>query len=97
MEAKIEVIGGALDGKTVMISGTSHIGRDTTNEIALPQDRFVSRRHARLRLTPEGYLLEDLKSSNGTFIEERAVREPLLLVDKQVFTVGRTALRITYQ
>lgn len=96
MEAKIEVIGGAMDGKEVQICNTSYIGRDTTNEIAIPTDRFISRRHACLRLTPEGYSLEDLASSNGTFIDEQRIKGPLLLIDKQVFTVGRTALRIKY-
>ena len=96
MEAKIEIIGGAMDGKEVQISNTSYIGRDTTNEIAIPTDRFISRRHACLKLMEEGYILEDLSSSNGTFINEQRVQCPLLLTDKQIFTVGRTALRIKY-
>lgn len=97
MRAKVEVIGGAWDGKEVAISNTSHIGRDSANEIALPMDRSVSRCHACLKLTEEGYTLEDLASSNGTFVDERQVKEPLLLVDGQVFTVGHTALKIKYQ
>lgn len=97
MFARIEVIGGALDGKEVVISNTVNIGRDPGNDIALPMDRLISRRHACLKLSPEGYLLEDLSSANGTYIDEKKVQEPLLLVNGQIFKVGKTALKITYQ
>jgi pSer/pThr/pTyr-binding forkhead associated (FHA) protein len=49
------------------------LGRDVTNDIVLG-DPEVSRQHARLTHTPAGYILEDLGSTNGTFVNgERLV------------------------
>ncbi|MGD8813776.1 MAG: FHA domain-containing protein [Anaerolineales bacterium] len=54
------------------------LGRDVTNDIILP-DPEVSRRHSRLSLTPQGYVLEDLGSTNGTFVNGERLSEPRLL------------------
>jgi pSer/pThr/pTyr-binding forkhead associated (FHA) protein/ketosteroid isomerase-like protein len=43
------------------------IGRETNNDIAI-DDRALSRRHARLRLEADLYVLKDLGSTNGTFV-----------------------------
>jgi len=49
------------------------LGRDVTNDIVLG-DPEVSRQHARLTRTPAGYILEDLGSTNGSFVNgERLV------------------------
>jgi putative nucleotidyltransferase with HDIG domain len=45
----------------------ARIGRLETLEIVL-DDGSVSRRHAEVRLTPRGWRLRDLKSTNGTFL-----------------------------
>lgn len=97
MQARIEVIGGAMDGKVYTISSTAQIGRDEQNEIAISTDKHISRRHARLATGEEGFLLEDLGSTNGTYIDEQLVKAPVLLTHEQLFRVGRTTFRITYQ
>jgi hypothetical protein len=56
------------------------IGRDDTCNLVI-SDRQVSRRHARIRYEDGGYLLEDLDSKNGTFINGQEVREPQVLRD----------------
>ena len=43
------------------------LGRDITNDIVI-NDPEVSRHHCRLTRTPGGYTIEDLGSTNGTFI-----------------------------
>jgi len=49
------------------------LGRDVTNDIVLG-DPEVSRQHARFTHTPAGYIMEDLGSTNGTFVNgERLV------------------------
>ena len=46
------------------------IGREASNDIVL-EDPQVSRHHARLTLQAGGYVVEDLGSTNGTFINEQ--------------------------
>jgi pSer/pThr/pTyr-binding forkhead associated (FHA) protein len=43
------------------------IGRDATNKVAI-NDAEVSRRHARMELRGTAYVLQDLGSTNGTFV-----------------------------
>jgi predicted component of type VI protein secretion system len=46
---------------------TTTVGRDPISDIAI-NDPEVSRQHARISKTKEGLLLEDLESTNGTFL-----------------------------
>lgn len=72
------VIRGPDEGKRFELSGpTLGIGRDVGNAIRL-HDTEVSRRHAELRLTPDGYQLVDLRSSNGTYVNAEGVQQVLL-------------------
>jgi DNA-binding NtrC family response regulator len=54
------------------------IGRDHTNSLSLT-DEFVSIRHARVEQKPTGFLLRDLRSRNGTFVNGARVFEALLM------------------
>lgn len=55
------------------------LGRDVTNDIIL-SDAEVSRRHSRLSLSPQGYVIEDLGSTNGTFVNGERLSGPYLLI-----------------
>ena len=55
------------------------VGRDVTNDVILT-DAEVSRRHSRLTLSPQGYVLEDLGSTNGTFVNGERLSGPYLLI-----------------
>jgi two-component system NtrC family sensor kinase len=66
------------------------IGREAGNAIQL-DDHEVSRRHAEVRLVDGTFLLGDLKSSNGTFVnDERIERIELSRGDR--IRIGRTVL-----
>src|SRR5258706_3799922 len=70
------------------------IGRLPENGLALPDDHRVSRNHAELRLGPQGPILTDLGSSNGTFIGDQQLlpNQPRVLVDGTSFRIGRYTL-----
>src|SRR3972149_335686 len=51
------------------------LGRDVTNDIPLG-DVEISRQHARLTRTPGGMVLEDLGSTNGTFVNGERLGPP---------------------
>src|SRR3546814_3976832 len=64
------------------------IGRDAHAPISLPHPD-VSRRHAEFRRTPQGWVLVDLGSTNGTFIGPRALTQEVISPDHPVIvTVG---------
>lgn len=62
-----------------LVKATMLIGRDTDSDIQV-DDRQVSRRHAEITQTEEGYTLRDLGSKNGTFLNGEAIsQEPRLI------------------
>ena len=67
------------------------IGRDSTNEIVI-NDAEISRRHARLQRLPHGWLLIDLGSTNGTWVNSERVVVPLLLQDDDLVLLGEQRL-----
>jgi len=80
-----------IDGQRYNLTGaTTVIGRGTESDIVV-DDNGVSRRHIRFEVTPEGTILTDLGSTNGTFVEEQRVNE-VTLVDGNAIRVGRTVI-----
>jgi len=59
------------------------IGRSKDRDIILP-DHTISRKHARMSKTPDGYLLEDLGSHNGTFVNASRITTHILRHNDQV-------------
>ena len=74
------------------------LGRQTSCTIPLPYDSEVSRRHGRLLWRDQSWWLEDLKSSNGTFIGEfqnqQRVTTAIRIEEGAVFRVGTSRFRI---
>ena len=67
------------------------IGRDARDGMTL-RDPEVSRRHARVSGHAGVAYLEDLRSSNGTFVNERRVRQAIELHPGDVIDVGTTRI-----
>lgn len=63
------------------------LGRDVTNDITLG-DAEVSRQHARLTQTPGGYVLEDLGSTNGSFVNGERLVAPRVLASGDLIGMG---------
>jgi pSer/pThr/pTyr-binding forkhead associated (FHA) protein len=63
------------------------IGRDSTNEIVI-NDAEVSRRHSRLTFQGGKYVLEDLGSTNGTFVNGQRLAGPRVLKPGEVISFG---------
>jgi len=70
-------VSGATFGKTFAVTDNAVVGRQPDCDIAVPAEE-ISRHHVRLRVTPEGLLVEDLGSANGTFINDKRVQSGLL-------------------
>ncbi|WP_448534016.1 FHA domain-containing protein [Parathermosynechococcus lividus] len=66
--------------KTISLLGytTFTIGRDPSNDLVI-EHPTVSRHHAKIERRHSDFILTDLGSSNGTFVNGREVEEPVLL------------------
>jgi Mg-chelatase subunit ChlD len=71
-------------------SGTS-IGRGLNNDVVL-DDPAVSSQHCRIRPEPEGFVMHDLNSTNGTFVNDRRVTRHLLAEGDQI-RIGESLLQ----
>jgi len=70
---------GSTPGKTFELTGKDlTIGRDPANDITI-SDPEVSRKHARLSAQAGDYVLEDLGSTNGTFVNGQRLMGPHIL------------------
>lgn len=63
------------------------IGRDPNADI-LVNDAEVSRHHASIKLSPDGYIIEDLGSTNGTVINGDRLAGPHLLRAGEIISLG---------
>ena len=92
--ASLFVIKGRDQGKRFELDApVLGLGRDAKNPIQL-HDSEVSRRHAQVVRSDEGFSLVDLNSSNGTFVNSKAVSEQLLRSGDRV-QLGRTLMIFT--
>jgi pSer/pThr/pTyr-binding forkhead associated (FHA) protein len=75
-------------------SGSLYLGRDAGNRIQL-HDTEISRRHAEIRCDGEQFLLWDLGSSNGTFVNNERIVEQTELASGDQVQLGRTVMLFT--
>ncbi len=80
-------------GSEFPLAGETTIGRDDTNGIVLV-DPSVSGQHASLERTAEGWLIRDLRSTNGTLAGTRSVDERgVVLREGQELRIGVVRFR----
>ena len=71
------------------------IGRDKLAQIRLQHDESVSNIHARIFRKEENWWVEDLQSTNGTFLNEDPIVTPTIIVTGDQITCGKTTIEIT--
>ena len=93
MSGELEIVTGPLAGRRLPLRGEVTVGRAGT-DLEL-NDAEVSRAHAVLRAQPDGTVeVEDLGSTNGTYIDDVPVTGPALLGPGQQLRIGSTVLRL---
>lgn len=86
---------GPTPGKTFYLEDAEvTIGRDISNQVVI-NDAEISRRHAHLIAQPNGYLLEDLGSTNGTQVNGVPIHGRHPLSDGDRIQAGRLDLRLS--
>jgi pSer/pThr/pTyr-binding forkhead associated (FHA) protein len=69
------------------------LGRAAENDLVLDSDEFASVKHAKIEPRRDGVWLQDLDSTNGTFVNGMKVTRPQKLSPGDVIRVGETDLR----
>jgi hypothetical protein len=83
---------GPAQGEMVPLAGSEFlIGRDPSSDWVI-DDVEVSRRHARLIPQSGGYAIEDLGSTNGTFVNGQRIRTVLPLLPGATIRLGENVL-----
>jgi hypothetical protein len=80
-------------GKVFPLSPVTVIGRSTEADVSL-NDTFLSTEHARLERQNGVWVLEDLNSTNGTYLNGFEVRASTEVHDGDVVRVGRVELKL---
>ena len=70
------------------------IGRSMSSDVAI-NDRFLSRHHARLRREGEDWLIEDLGSRNGTFVNGARVDVATAVHPGDIITMSASVIRVS--
>jgi serine/threonine protein kinase len=90
-----EVIAGNLAGSVIEIDEGLHIGRADAGQGQLGGDPEISRSHARISREADGsYAVEDLGSTNGTFVNGLRISSPQMLQVGDTVEVGGTTLLV---
>ena len=85
---QLKMKAGPTPGKILQLAKPElFIGRDISNDVVIA-DADISRKHARLVLQGEGYLLEDLGSTNGTFLNGERLTAPQTLQPGDLIRLG---------
>lgn len=88
---RLTVRSGELASREFLIGEALELGREPDNDAMLP-DPKVSRHHARIQRDGERYVLADLDSSNGTFVNGERVTAPARLEEGDVILIGDVEL-----
>jgi pSer/pThr/pTyr-binding forkhead associated (FHA) protein len=90
--ARLVILRGAQAGEEIPLPpGFTLFGRE---EGFVLQDPRASRRHAQIHATEGAYILIDLQSSNGTFVNGEQVTQPTLIQHGDMIRFGDTLLTL---
>lgn len=85
---------GPLAGQVVdLVKDSITIGRNSDNDVVIA-DNVVSRRHCQIQRTPNGWMITDLGSANGTYVNGQRITTPTLLRPGDSIRIGQTNLQV---
>jgi pSer/pThr/pTyr-binding forkhead associated (FHA) protein len=91
---KLVVVEGSLSGQSFPLSGAPiTIGRADDSTVRLTDD-YASTRHARLLPRGEEWLVEDLGSTNGTYLDRQRVTGPTPVSPGVPIRIGKTVMEL---
>ena len=85
-----------MKGDEIPLETVNTIGRAPSNTICVNDD-FVSAQHAILSYRQKQWWLEDLGSTNGSFVNRQSVKAPTIVAPGDVVEIGRVKLKLGKQ
>jgi pSer/pThr/pTyr-binding forkhead associated (FHA) protein len=76
-----------------LADGVIMIGRGSDCQVVLDDD-YVSTRHARVVPAEQGYYIEDLGSTNGSYVNGQRITAPTSISLQDTIRIGKTVLRL---
>ncbi|HEX4186652.1 MAG TPA: FHA domain-containing protein [Solirubrobacteraceae bacterium] len=93
--ARLEVVAGKAVGMSILVEDELLIGRQTDGAGRLAEDEEISRSHARVTLDTSGFCaIEDLGSTNGTFVNGLRISGPTTVSEGDTIELGATTLAV---
>ena len=97
-QAKLVAIAGPIEGQTIELAAGEGwplmVGREKADVLIV--DGAVSRRHAELSFRDRQWILQDIKSLNGTFVNGRRIDQPVQLRHEDRIRIGATILEFVF-
>lgn len=90
---KLSVVEGPLKGKSYELGDELTVGRAEKCHIVV-DDTYVSQVHARFFADGETFVVEDLGSTNGTYLNRRRITSPAELSRGDRVKIGKTVLEM---
>ena len=95
MDIVLRCTGGPCAGQTITIDSELVLGREASDQGRLGGDSRLSRRHARVFIDGAGRpMVEDLGSTNGTWINEQRLTDARIVAGGDVLRVGQTTFEV---
>ncbi|MCX6512982.1 MAG: FHA domain-containing protein [Actinobacteria bacterium] len=87
--------GRGLAEETFSLAKDATIGRASTCDVSIPADSFASTVHARIAFDEDGLYIEDLGSTNGTYVNAERVAGRTSLRRGDTVQVGESVFEVT--
>jgi hypothetical protein len=86
---RLVITEGAREGMEMPIT----VGRSSESNVVI-RDDYTSTNHARLELQSSGWVVIDLESTNGTFVNGQKVTAPVTVAERTPITIGTTTFEL---
>jgi pSer/pThr/pTyr-binding forkhead associated (FHA) protein len=90
----LEIVEGSEAGRQIPLDSVVDVGREPSLPLHLDADTQVSRRHARISAQGGQVVVEDLGSTNGTYVNDQPISSPRALTPGDKVRIGLTVLEL---
>ena len=90
----LAVIEGSLKGTELVLDRKElRIGRAPNSDLVLDDD-YVSTQHARIQRIDDGWMIQDLNSTNGTYVDGQRIGAPVNITPEMQIRIGNTVFEL---